>query len=649
MRRYLFVLFVAVFLVTLENSSEAAGRRINNVLSPATKEPERFAFLVGNARYRLGNSSLDDLPDACLEVKQFRKTLLEMGWKADHLYPVVKPPARGQTDDDAITAAICDKTGHELERSLAAFTNVLLTNENNPYGVVYYAGHGAQSNDEFYAFGVDAVIDFATEMTILRQHTDYEVFSRPPVADGEGPTAVNLTRLAARVNGPRGKALLMIIDACRDNPVLDDFLARQQNAALLTADERLRLSIGYIANRRPDKYDAILNNVMVMFAGRPGKAVPSGTADSPNWFWHQLSTYMKDPANLRTNVPTFVTDFQSRAIDAQRLIARYDQQIPQHIGSMTSTPVFCFQGCPQPLSVYRNEKVEVISDRPAADRRAVTGSLKRAIASQIDPYHLRHISMQETPTAPEAPAPDLPPTFDAAKSVNLDVFYCAGDALETSRKEAARTFAEEIRRLAPRELSIANTFIDQIRLRSLDVNVNLAMQHPKTGTSLVLVKSNPASGAWQEKLGTGFDKTYMDDVTKGYFRAYFCTGFSTSQRPRPLVYAQVSHASQVPQAKKYLEELRTRFPELKFVDGIEAVDDRHPGATHVPDNTQIRCYTNEQCRQSNILADRLRKHVSKPVNVVKMRLPSTSTISNPVIELWFGKNEMASWEPSTAP
>jgi hypothetical protein len=643
MRRYLIVVCVIVLLCTFEVS--AAARRTSGIPGPATKEPERFAFIVGNARYRLQNSTLDDLPDACTEVMQFRQALLGMGWRADHLYPLVKPVAAGETSEDMIAAAVCNKTGHELERALAAFTNMLLINENNPYGVVYYAGHGAQSNDEFYAFGVDAVIDFQAEMAILRQHTDYEVFSRPPTVDGEGPTAVNLTHLVSRVNGPRGKALLMIIDACRDNPVLDQFLAQPQSAALLTDDERLRLSIGYIANRRPDKYDAILNNVMVMFAGRPGRAVPSGTGQAPNWFWHQLSMYLKDPANLRANVPTFVTDFQSRAIDAQRLIPRYDQQIPQHIGSMTSTPVFCFQGCPQPLSVYPNEKVEVISDRPAADRHASTARRKRAIVSANNPYHLRRVSVQSVPDPAPDPAPEAVATSAAARPVNLDVFYCAGDALETSRKAAARTFAEEIRRLAPRELSIANTFIDQIRLRSLDINANLALAQPKTGTSLVLVKSNPASAAWQEKLGAGFDKTYMDDVTKGFIRAYFCTGFSTSQRPRPLVYAQVAHADQVPQAKMYLEELRTRLPELKFVDGVEAVDDRHPGATHVPDTTQIRCYTTEQCRQSNLLAERLRQHVRQPVNVVKMRRPTTSASANPVIELWFGRNEMAGWEP----
>lgn len=146
------------------------------------------------------------------------------------------------------------------------------------------------------------------------------------------------------------------------------------------------------------------------------------------------------PANLRAAVPTFVTEFQSRAIEARRLIPRYDQQIPQHIGSMTSTPVFCFQGCPQPLSVWSNEKVEVIAEQPPAKRRAAVGERNGAAGLAKNTPHLYRVSYGQA---------------------------------------------------AP-----AHTYIDQIRLRSLDINDNLAVKVVKMHLASSSVMSNPVIEPW---------------------------------------------------------------------------------------------------------------------------------------------------------
>lgn len=629
----------------------ASAQSIRTARAPITKEPERFAFIVGNARYQRANSNLDDLVDACPEAVQFRNNLLSVGWKADHIYPLVKAPAPGETADDAVQAAICDKTNSALQRQLTTFMNLLLGNENNPYGVIYYAGHGAQSNDEFYAFGVDSNVDLRKEVELLRTYTNYEVFSQPSFPGADGETAVNLTRLAARVNGPQGKALLVIVDACRDDPVLDQFTSSRTDPGPRNAEERRRVSIGYI-NSRPDKYDALFRNIMIMFAGRPGQPVPSGTAKMSNWFSQHLFDYLQKSANLQAPIPLFVSNFESQAKGAQGGLPDFARQIPQHVGSMASSPVFCFKGCAQPLSVWTNEKAEVIGEAAtAAPRRAERmPSVKPRDPDQAGPRRIQvGFSIPASMLLPAssglradatARSPQQP-----ARPLNLDVFYCSGDAGEAEQKRTAREFAEATRRLAPRDYILAGTYINQIRLRSLDVNVNLAMVHPKTGTSLVLVQSESASPAWLERLASDFDRTYMDDVTKGYIRAYFCTGFSVKQKPHPLVYTQVSHRYQVPQAKQYLSLLSTALPNLKFVDGIEAVDDTHPDKTHTPDVTQVRYYTSEQTDQAEELAKLLQQQVSKPVVVVKMRALEPTARKNPVIELWFGRNETASWAP----
>ena len=657
LRTMVSIALAAATLIFTSSSTALAAKTLDGP-SVAAKEPERFAFIVGNAHYQRRNSTFDDLPDACVEATDFRKHLLSLGWAADHIFPLVKEPEPGDTPEDAIRKVVCDRTSHTIQRDFINFTSMMLANQNNPYGVVFYAGHGVQNNDEFYAFGVDAKVDFDNEFDLLTQTTDYEIFSRPSLPDEDGPTGVNLTRLASAVNGPKGKALLMIVDACRDNALLDTFIAKHQTPSTLSPEAQLRLSISYI-NSRPDKYDAMFRNIMILFAGRPRRPVLSGTARDPNWFSTNLFAYMDVAANAQTAAPAFVSDFETRAKRIQGGLPLEIRQIPQHIGSMASRPAFCLVGCAQPLSDWSNERVELIADvavrvpvRVAAngDIRRFQGTQSRTAYTNVSyllPAARRYVPLQSSPAQNINATP--PQRGVAAVPINLDVFYCSGDVNEASRKDAARAFAVAIKRDYPRTLLIAGTYIDQVRLRSLDINDNLAMNRPKTGTSLVLVKSSSASRAWQDRLGTGFDQSYMDDVTKGYFRAYFCTGFSSTQKPRPTVYAQVAHRSEVPQAKAYLSELSTAILDAKFIQIVEPVDDTHPGVSHAPDHTQLRCYTRDSCNVAQSIASTLQTRLSAPVMVSqRVRVTATST-RNPIIELWFGKDVLAGWSQTPLP
>jgi len=653
MRRACSPLLLRIISLLLVGLSISAGSIATPPLSETTKEPERFAFIIGNAHYQLKFSSLDDLPDACREAIDFRKELLRIGWAADHIYPLITPPIAGQSTDDVVKAAICDKTGHEIQEQLTGFINEqILVNENNPYAVIFYAGHGAQNNDEFYAFGVDAQVDFDKELQLLTQYTQYEAFQRGNTPKDKGPIAVNLTRLAASVNGPEGKGLLMIVDACRDNPLLNTFLAAHSTPTSLDPRVRKRLSIAYAS--RPDRYDLMLSNVMVMFAGRPGEPVRSGTTLSPNWFSQYLFDYLHNPVNLKAPTATFVTTFETKAKRAQKDLSPEAQQIPQHVGSMDDTPRFCFMGCPQPLSDWPNEKVEVIPDPPIpsirkSERSPASGRIehvagearlipaKLVLASAVAVELVPALAVRSARTVAKSTA--LPP-----QGIKFDVYYCAGDALEAERAEKARAYAAALRQAAPRDLVLDGTFIDQVRVRSYAINTNLALKQPRTGTILVLYRKSAGAQAWQDRLKAGFDRSYQDEVTYGYFRAYFCTGFQPHQKPRPLVYAQVSHASQVPQAKRYLAQVAPDLPGVKFVNGIEPVDDSHPDKVHTPNQTQLRCYAFEPCQDAEKVAAKLRPLLSQPVSVVKLPISSVAARKNPVIELWFGLNELSGWK-----
>jgi hypothetical protein len=518
---------------------------------------------------------------------------------------------------------------------------------------VYYAGHGVESSDDLYAFGVDANVDLKTEIDRLIAYPNYEIFSVPSSADVSGTTAVNLTRLISTINGPRGKALFMIVDACRDDPVLDYFIANRPDLAALSSGARKRLSVGYI-NSRPDKYDAMYRNIMVMFASRPGKPADSGTPSQPNWFSQHLFGYLQEQANQQASAPIFVSGFETEAKIVQNDLPDYARQIPQHIGSMARKPVFCFKDCPQPLSDWTNEKVEVVTNAGSGESvlRRMVGSMpgvrtppRSGVSTRA---RLSLTSLNRTAASQEQTiGSQTKPVADRTRPINLDVFYCSGDEGEAGREDAARRFAETTRQRETKDSNVAGTFIDQIRLRSLDINVNLAMVHPYSGTTLVLEESDPASKAWSKRLGAGFDRVYMDSATKRYIRAYFCEGFSTKQKPRPLVYAQVSHSNQIGAAKQFVSLLSAALPNLRFLDEIEPVDDTHPGSNHTPNSTQVRYYASDQLRDAEGIATILRNNISKPVKVVRMHVTDNQLIKNPVIEIWFGRDEMGSWMAPT--
>jgi hypothetical protein len=99
-------------------------------------------------------------------------------------------------------------------------------------------------------------------------------------------------------------------------------------------------------------------------------------------------------------------------------------------------------------------------------------------------------------------------------------------------------------------------------------------------------------------------------------------------------------------AKELVFRLSEALPRLKFVQEIEAVDDKHPGKIHTPRETQVRYYTSDQSKDAQQIAMILKQSVSTPVTVVRTHLAGSQVKSNPVIEIWFGRDEKASWNPA---
>lgn len=143
------------------------------LLSNAAQAEVRAAFVVGNSDYEHATALANPTKDA----KLISKTLEDLGFKVSTHF---------------------DLSRDELGRSFAKF---LTENQDADLTFFYFAGHGMQYEGRNYLIGTDA-----------RLETEFDI---------EGET-VALDKMA-RLMRKNSKAALIFIDACRDNPLADQF------------------------------------------------------------------------------------------------------------------------------------------------------------------------------------------------------------------------------------------------------------------------------------------------------------------------------------------------------------------------------------------------------------------------------------------
>jgi murein DD-endopeptidase MepM/ murein hydrolase activator NlpD len=131
---------------------------------------KRVALLIGNAQYSVGR--------------------------------LVKPPQDVREIESALKAAgfgeietVFDADQRTMKRAIRDFGKKA---EGAEIAFLYYSGHGTQANGENYLIPVNAAID---------KEADYEI------------EAVSANALMRQIANARPKATIVVLDACRDNPV----------------------------------------------------------------------------------------------------------------------------------------------------------------------------------------------------------------------------------------------------------------------------------------------------------------------------------------------------------------------------------------------------------------------------------------------
>jgi Caspase domain len=195
----------------------------------STQAQERIALVVGNGKYQHANA----LPNPANDARAVAKALGELGF-------------------DVAQGVDLDRNG--MERLLRDFLNKAKAAQ---VVLLFYAGHGLQVDGRNYLVPVDAKLETSTDLNF---------------------GTVDLDRILASLDTP-ARANIVILDACRDNPLARSFAAKTRSASV---------GAGLAA------YTSLGTGTLIAFSTAPGKVAADGDkANSP--FTESLIKHLRTP------------------------------------------------------------------------------------------------------------------------------------------------------------------------------------------------------------------------------------------------------------------------------------------------------------------------------------------------------------------
>ena len=220
--------------------------------------------------------------------------------------------------------------------------------------VLFYAGHGLQVDGRNYLVPVDAKVESASDL---------------------GFETIELDKILGSLEDPT-RATIVILDACRDNPLTRSIAARSRSTAVGT---------GLAA------YSTLGTGTLIAFATAPGKVALDGTgANSP--FTQGLVKHLRTP------------DLEVRAmltrVRADVMAATGNKQLPWDNSSLMGEVYLASgpqDGAPQPVAAARPQQQITAQPLPAAPAAvAALAPARAAVEGFIFPdSHQRLLSVAE--------------------------------------------------------------------------------------------------------------------------------------------------------------------------------------------------------------------------------------------------------------
>jgi hypothetical protein len=236
-RLFVFITLLAVFALSLPVQA-ARGLQRQEI-------DQRFALVIGNNDYR----SLSKLEKAVNDARAMGKSLTKIGYQ---------------------TSVLVDADRRQMNTAINRFVeNIAGGGE----GILFFAGHGVQINNQNYLLPVD----------IENPRSEVDVADQ----------GVNLQHLQDKIAQVRAQFTLLVIDACRDNPLpkkAGRSLGASRGMAQASSAEGQMVIFSAGANQQAlDKLDSddrdaewrLYAGVVALVDQARGQCSPSGAGSAP--------------------------------------------------------------------------------------------------------------------------------------------------------------------------------------------------------------------------------------------------------------------------------------------------------------------------------------------------------------------------------
>ena len=149
----------------------------------------KLALLVGNADYHDSNLRLSN---PCNDIELIEARLVQLGWNENHI--ISECNVEFSTLFDLI---------EDFGSKFRSFKS--------PLGFIYIAGHGVQIDSDTYYFPINARFDAEEAISRIENKQRGRFFDRTIVVDSD---------ILGRIGVPVDATILLVVDACRDNPLI---------------------------------------------------------------------------------------------------------------------------------------------------------------------------------------------------------------------------------------------------------------------------------------------------------------------------------------------------------------------------------------------------------------------------------------------
>lgn len=441
-----------------------------------------YALLIGVNDYSGG--SLNSLTTPCKDIEDIKNAMV-----AFERILIEKP--------------VCDKSAADIFILIREFYDKVQSEEGQ-FGIIYFSGHGVQVLDNIYMFGAKAnpnPKDFAKLFAS----------SQKPGRNGQNlfslKDAVSLKDIGP--SGTRGNPIVIIIDACRDSPIFENFGTSQ-----------IQLSGSGINLIRPP-----IGSLLAFSAAHGSKALEKMPDTGKSPYAEAMIEALLIPNLSATDL---FTEIRRRVRDKTERL--HWKQEPSEINSLED--VFCLANCIEYPCLNENTKTST-STYNREKQQTSTSNLQ-------NPQYFKTAWGRYIPTmsgTTEKKHPSLftifrrqPEAYGALtespvnkSQMRVDVFWCEGNEKKQSFLRAEKA-AATLYSLANEEKDVEASIISEIRIRSLSETQNSRPGYHFESDGINYNPEDKVEVEWtrviREKINV--KPIIATGATPGYISLFFC-------------------------------------------------------------------------------------------------------------------------------